>query len=294
MILFILSKAIKRNIIKILIQFLQIGIILYVSRRFLKLYITLERKDFNSHIYNTYFNVLVCVNIFFILASFAFSIVTEVIESINFVQLNQIFIFIEDLICAIIALILLLFSNKIRNLIADNIEEFQHPEESFLKDNLAINTSVEDSETREIKKIKYKNNEIYLKKRNLQLNIIAISNYVALMIRLIYSIMQKFIIDEQYCVNDSNIFPKSVLGYIFKKIGDFTFFVSTVTNYLAFYFVIRNNYNNESVPDNEKLIGEDEIDQTKYEIESTNSENIFNFIDDENIEDNNKKEDEFD
>lgn len=107
----------------LMIQSFQIIITMFVSRRFLKLYLTLEQKVLNTRIYQYYFCILVSCNIIFICACFiSFFIFTQ---SHNHL-IDEYVSYAHTCFSLIISIILYIFSLKIHELIEANIRENQN------------------------------------------------------------------------------------------------------------------------------------------------------------------------
>lgn len=109
-------KLLKYEVLVIIIQFLQIVITLFISRRFLKLYLLLQKKNSTTKIFNTYFIILVGVNIIFLLGLLALSIYeffvpTDLLDHYEYIPYTH------SVFSAIVSMLLFIFSLNIGKMI---------------------------------------------------------------------------------------------------------------------------------------------------------------------------------
>ena len=227
-ILFIVK--IQKEIIQDIIQSLQIFITLYISRQFLALYINIEHslnrdendndnenndnKTYGKHIYNTYFWILSTIIIILIIARLLIDIL---IKEEKFI--NNIVDFLNDLICLIISIILLIFSWMVRKIITIKSNE--------------INDDDIDNKI-------YLTNEKYLNTRKVQILIIALGNMITDFIEVIISLFKEIICNT----NDNN--DNEYLNF-FDTLTLYSLAINTFLNFIAFFFIVRDSFHIEYI-----------------------------------------------
>ena len=262
---------IHKEIIQDIIQLLQITITLYISKYFLKLYICLEHtyikknnlsQKYNqseSHIYNTYFWLLAVINIIFVIAIFLIEIIVDKKNNI----LDGFFDFINDTVCMAISIILFIFSFMVRKIMIKKSNEINNQDQTD-----------DDSENR----ISLRN-EKYLSTRKIQILIISLSNLITDFFEFILSIFKELIYRNE--IEENTLYLIDVLIL-------YSLWLSTFTNFIAFFFVVRDSFHIEYTHIKRK---NDQSILTKSLIDK-NRENKNNDIDIficEEGDDNNKK-----
>ena len=224
-ILFIVKM--QKEIIQDIIQSLQIFITLYISRQFLALYINIEHslnndendndnenndnKTYGKHIYNTYFWILSTIIIIFIIARLLIDIL---IKEEKFI--NNIVDFLNDLICLIISIILLIFSWMVRKIITIKSNEINYDD---------IDNKI------------YLTNEKYLNTRKVQILIIALGNMVTDFIEVIISLFKEII-----CNTNDNEYLN-----FFDILTLYSLAINTFLNFIAFFFIVRDSFHIEYI-----------------------------------------------
>ena len=136
MMLFILFKLFRIDFFSLLIQALQIIITMFISRRFLKLYLTLGKKNIETHIYNYYFYVLVAINGIFIVVSIAMAMITSfgTEKEIKGNTVDDFVAYTHDTFSALVSVGLYFFSLEIRKMIGISLKDSnKKKEEDYLK-----------------------------------------------------------------------------------------------------------------------------------------------------------------
>jgi hypothetical protein len=267
---FILLFIIKLHIEFILdiIQALQILIVLYISKQFLKLYIIFEHsmkgkqetENDGKHIYNTYFWILAIISILLVVAS----IITDLPDIFDNLKVlkekaDNIIDLLNDSIYFIISVILFIFSIMVRKILTLKSQE-----------NTQSNNTDENNDNDSI----INRNEIYLSTRKIQIFIISIGNLVTDFIELIISIFKEAIFNKRDGGNeedDINIFDLLTL---------YSLWTSTFLNFIAFYFVVRNSFHINYVHISKKKSAI--VLETHLIEKEKNNNDIDNFLDDKN------------
>lgn len=279
MIAFLFLKFFRIDFLSLLIQTLQIIITMFISRRFLKLYLTLGKKNLETHIYNYYFYVLVCINGIFILLSLAFYIVS-CIPSITTKEETPVIrddyvSYAHDTFSCIVSILLYIFSLRIRKMIRISLLDLNtKKEEDYLK-SFKAESKVKTFVTEDLGRDCEKANEIYLETRRIQLKLIAFANLFTDTIEFIMITIRLFFLDNSVKNEKLKTYPTDWGSYVVFLIEDLCFILSTFFNYICFYYLIRDSYQIEFIPNIERNLLDEDIER---EVHTSKNESITNFL----------------
>lgn len=248
---FILFKAFKYNFLVLIIQFLQIIITLIISRRFLKLYLLLE-KESSSRLYNIYFPILVILNLAFIIVLVVFTIIDFHDHSGS--RIDEVIPYSHSIFSALVSLLLLLFGLKIGKIIEiaakesdqnKNVDYYLEEEEDFNQGSqvniFPNNNSNNNVQGVPLLKQHNKSKKTYLMTRKHQLYIITISNVITDWFECILQTSELFVFPEEFSFSVATV-PISTTGYIIFVLQQISMLSSSLFNFIAFYYVVRDSY----------------------------------------------------
>ena len=261
-----------RDIFIDIIQILQILITLLISKKFLQFYLVFNfakkikniensevkekilqnGEDNGKNIYNFYFwgLAIFCA----IIEIFSFIIDTFVDETHQF---NLILDFINDGICFIISIILFIFSLVVSKIMSDLITE-------QYKENKLVNNDEEQKEYLE-------KNEIFLSTRKKQILCISLANLFTDFFEFVLSLLEAFVYKIPNGADISKL-------NIYDLLNEYSLWLSTFFNYVAFYFIVKNSFNINYVhitKNNENII----ITKVLIENNKDEEEKVTNDID---------------
>ena len=276
MTLFLLFKMFRIDFFSLLIQALQIIITMFISRRFLKLYLTLGKKNVETHVYNYYFYVLVVINGIFIVVSIAMAAITAL--SNNEGDIGDDYVaYAHDSFSVVVSFLLYCFSLEIRNMIGVSLKDTnKKKEEDYLKSVKVSDSKVGTYLAEDLGSECEKANEIYLKTRIIQLKLIAMANLVTDTFEFVMFTLRLFLLQEDVKHIKYVTFPITIPGYIVFAVQDICFIGSSLLNYITFYYIIRDSYQIEFIPNIEKNLLQEDIDK---QVQTKENESITNFLD---------------
>ena len=276
MMLFLLFKMFRIDFFSLLIQALQIIITMFISRRFLKLYLTLGKKNVETHVYNYYFYVLVVINGIFIVVSIAMAAITAL--SNNEGDIGDDYVaYAHDSFSVVVSFLLYCFSLEIRNMIGVSLKDTnKKKEEDYLKSVKVSDSKVGTYLAEDLGSECEKANEIYLKTRIIQLKLIAMANLVTDTFEFVMFTLRLFLLQEDVKHIKYVTFPITLPGYIVFAVQDICFIGSSLLNYITFYYIIRDSYQIEFIPNIEKNLLQEDIDK---QVQIQENESITNFLD---------------
>lgn len=279
MMLFILFKLFRIDFFSLLIQALQIIITMFISRRFLKLYLTLGKKNIETHIYNYYFYVLVAINGIFIVVSIAMAMITSfgTEEEIKGNTVDDFVAYAHDTFSALVRVGLYFFSLEIRKMIGISLKDSNRKkEEDYLKSVKVADSKVGTFLAEDLGAECEKANEIYLKTRIIQLKLIAIANLVTDTFEFVMFSLRLFLLNNKDVKHENYVtYPESIPGYIVFAVQDICFIGSSLLNYITFYYIIKDSYQIEFIPNIEKNLLQEDIDR---QTATKENESITNFL----------------
>lgn len=275
MTLFLLFKMFRIDFFSLLIQALQIIITMFISRRFLKLYLTLGKKNVETHVYNYYFYVLVVINGIFIVVSIAMAAITAL--SNNEGDIGDDYVaYAHDSFSVVVSFLLYCFSLEIRNMIGVSLKDTnKKKEEDYLKSVKVSDSKVGTYLAEDLGSECEKANEIYLKTRIIQLKLIAMANLVTDTFEFVMFTLRLFLLQEDVKHIKYVTFPTTLPGYIVFAVQDICFIGSSLLNYITFYYIIRDSYQIEFIPNIEKNLLQEDIDK---QVQTQENESITNFL----------------
>lgn len=277
MTLFILFKMFRIDFFSLLIQALQIIITMFISRRFLKLYLTLGKKNVETHIYNYYFYILVGINGIFIVVSIAMAAINAALGSNNDSISDDYVAYAHDTFSAIVSVILYCFSLEIRKMIGISLKDSnKKKEEDYLKSVKIAESKVGTYLAEDLGAECEKANEIYLKTRIIQLKLIAMANLATDTFEFVMFSLRLWLLKEDVKHIAYMTFPTTLPGYIVFAVQDICFIGSSLLNYITFYYLIRDSYQIEFIPNLEKNLLQEDIDK---QVQTQENESITNFLD---------------
>ena len=276
MTLFLLFKMFRIDFFALLIQALQIIITMCISLRFLKLYLTLGKKNVETHVYNYYFYVLVVINGIFIVVSIAMAAITAL--SNNEGDIGDDYVaYAHDSFSVVVSFLLYCFSLEIRNMIGVSLKDTnKKKEEDYLKSVKVSDSKVGTYLAEDLGSECEKANEIYLKTRIIQLKLIAMANLVTDTFEFVMFTLRLFPLQEDVKHIKYVTFPITLPGYIVFAVQDICFIGSSLLNYITFYYIIRDSYQIEFIPNIEKNLLQEDIDK---QVQTQENESITNFLD---------------
>jgi hypothetical protein len=252
-----------------IIEFLETIIVLFITRRFLKIYFFLNKKNRETKIYNYFFFILALLNTVFMVGLIVMIAIELATESHEFADKNgnsyiqlahNIFSFFTSLVCFIWGvqikkMIRISLSDTEENLnfnayIEENsmqtIENDTTKLESLdpikdehkspqIKSRLTLSHEIPNKDSSE--------HEIYFHKRMRQINIVTTSFLICDVVELIYVIVKLTALNTEFEQhNPFSTHPVTNLALFFEFFNDLALIVPIFTNFLAFYFLIRNQY----------------------------------------------------
>ena len=228
MMLFLLFKMFRIDFFSLLIQALQIIITMFISRRFLKLYLTLGKKNVETHVYNYYFYVLVAINGIFIVVSIAMAAITAL--SNNEGDIGDDYVaYAHDSFSVVVSFLLYCFSLEIRNMIGVSLKDTnKKKEEDYLKSVKVSDSKVGTYLAEDLGSECEKANEIYLKTRIIQLKLIAMANLVTDTFEFVMFTLRLFLLQEDVKHIKYVTFPITLPGYIVFAVQDICFIGSSL------------------------------------------------------------------
>lgn len=276
MTLFLLFKMFRIDFFSLLIQALQIIITMFISRRFLKLYLTLGKKNVETHVYNYYFYVLVTINGIFIVVSIAMAAITAINNNEGNIGDDYV-AYAHDTFSVVVSFLLYCFSLEIRNMIGVSLKDTnKKKEEDYLKSLKVSDSKVGTYLAEDLGSECEKANEIYLKTRIIQLKLIAMANLVTDTFEFVMFTLRLFLLQEDVQHIKYVTFPTTLPGYIVFAVQDICFIGSSLLNYITFYYIIRDSYQIEFIPNIEKNLLQEDIDK---QVQTQENESITNFLD---------------
>ena len=313
MIFLILEHIFKKGLFLLVIQSLQLIITLYVSKRFLKLFLILSKNKDKAQIYNSYFIVLVVINGVFMVISFIFYFTNGDDHTID-----DYITYAHDTFSAVVSVLLFLFALKIISLINWKLGEVRRRlssddvvvnEEKKVKEEERKNEDKEEEGTNEGQvEVKEENkdenkeeeeieendfvikddnepmevavgHEIYLKKRNIQLLFVALANLVTDCLEFFVFTAKIFLFRNSFA-EKSLTYPIDNVAYTLITIEHLCLNVSTFMNFIIFFWLIRECYEVSIIPNIKKAFLDKDIERIQVERETEN-EKISNFLGDE-------------
>ena len=257
MLFYLLSK--KFDFILTIIQAFQIIITLFITRRFLKGYLNIIESESGPNCYNTYYIILVCLNIIFILVSLFLNI-SKIVHSkiINDSQIHIIISFIYDIFGVLTSFILLMIGLKLKNLMIIQKEESKKEvSKKFDQNNESPNNSMNVSNDNKRKKKKFSQtfliieetekditseDEIYFNTRILQLNVIVWVTFLTDLLEFFSSLFHCIFSNEFFENEKREEFPKTQKSYIIHLLYLFSIILSSFMNWFTFYFIVRKTF----------------------------------------------------
>ena len=311
MTLLIMEHIYKNGLFLLIIQSLQLIITLYVSKRFLKLFLILSKKKDKAQIYNTYFIVLVVINGVFMVISFIFYFTHGDDHTVD-----DYITYAHDTFSAIVSVLLFLFAMKIISLInwklgevrrrnssdeaIDNEEEGKEGKEKVEGTNEVnkveegTNDEVKEEKKEEEEEIEENDfvikddnepmemavgHEIYLKKRKIQLKLVALANLITDCLEFFVFTIKLLFFRTSYATN-SLTYPLDNIAYALITIEHLCLNISTFMNFIIFFWLIRECYEVNIIPNIKKAFLDKDIERIQVEQETEN-EKISNFLVDE-------------
>lgn len=270
----ILYKVFRYDFFVLLAQSFQILITMFISRRFLKLYLILDRKNNRTHIYNTYFIALVIINVICILVSLGFCIYSfQGNQGIH----DEYISYSHSGFSCLVSIFLFLFSFQIHKMIIKSLKYSSQgliipPEvkEDYLynyksnedkRDNVNNKTQEENNQS----PIELNDKEIYFKTRKKQLYIVALSNVMTDTLEFVFYSIKLFLMGEEYFTFSMKTFAKSKYGFAILVCEQLSLLFSSLFNYIAFYFIIREMYEEHIQPNKENNLLDSEIKKNTIE-----------------------------
>ena len=210
------------------IQALQILITLLISKKFLQLFLIFNKskkinntdneedqqkeEDVGKHIYNSYFWILSIICVTLVILSCIIDFLCEEGSPID-VYVD----FINDVICFIISIILFIFSMIVKKRMSEILIE-QYNENKLI-----------DEQQKQFSA----KNEIFLSTRQTQIICISLGNLFTDFFEFVLSFLEAFVFKD---VNRAKL---SMYGLL----NEYSLWLSTFLNYIAFYFIVRNSFN---------------------------------------------------
>lgn len=269
--LLIIAKVFSIEPLIQLVKFLQLIILLFITRRFLKIYLILEKKKSNTKFYNYFFCVLVVVNVIIIL-SLAVLVVLEFIMPGAFLNKYKdsylsLCYGIFSLLSSICSYIL---GKNLKKMIQKSLKDcFEKSDfdNYFLQNEVMIPTRRESEEERErdenkiyiqdcqisnsdssikndfiFNRANLKERDFYFSVRYTQINIVTITYLVCDIYIVLFRLLKLFFIENQFKNYVFKVIPITSLGSVLYFIRDFAILIPVFTNFIAFYFLIRKSY----------------------------------------------------
>ncbi len=286
-----------------MIKFLQLIILLFIARRFLKIYFTLDKKNSSTRFYNHFFCALVFINVFLMVTLGVFMILEIFFEDEAFVDKegNSYILFSYSIFSFLSSLTLFLIGLHLKNMIKDSLKD------SYEKDDLnyyfetkrsslkkrssiqGINKETESNKNLDVPILDenilvatnqdqfLKHQDEYFTKRVKQINLVTISFLICDIYQLLYSLLKIFIIPNHFENSVLTIIPLTKLAAILFFLNNLTFLVPILTNYLAFYFLIRHSYKTLKF-DSTKFENIDYRDLFSYSDRLSSNHDIENYL----------------
>ena len=269
-----------------IIKFLQLVILLFIARRFLKIYFKLDKKNSSTRFYNHFFCILVMVNMFLMVTLGVFMVLEIFFEGQTFADNvgNSYIVLSHAVFSFFSSLTLFLIGLHLKRMIKDSLKDsydqgdmnhYIESKRNSYKRHRTFGTSDSNKEkisekilSQEDSRIIQNNDDLFFKqqdeyysKRVTQINLITITFLICDVSQLVYTCTKMFFIPDHFENDVLTITPLTKTAAVFFFCNNFTFILPIFTNYLAFYFLIRQSY---------KPIG-------NLRIESINSKDLLSF-----------------
>ena len=285
------------TIIPLLIQSLQITIVMFISRRFLKQYLTMGLEEQETKIHEYYFGILLAINLGFISAIcfcyFKRDYVTE--EYITYSHTS---------FSLLVSIMLLFLGMKILNIIKSNIAETVKKNDllliftkdegiyastlfySFSSENKGgtVDPLIPGEHTEDVKKKKVRtkkrnqstisrNIDMHSKIRRKQLFLIVFTNLFTDLVEFIMHSLRLFVYKHLFVHDDFQIGMLDWQAYVIYSVELFCLWLNSLANYLTFYFIVKNSFKvNDPLQNQDDKLLNDEIENYNKEEQHKNKD----------------------
>lgn len=278
--LIVLEIFLPDDIILNVTQTIQIAQALYITQKYMNIYVYLSYKDKENDEkiekeiedkikrYNLYIKLII-VGVVLLIIGFGLIEYFDDYEN----AIDDYCFFAHDLLCLIICIILYIFSTKIEKLINETLNK------ASLECN--IQSLVEKTE-----KDISQENEFYLTTRNKQIFLISISYLIINATEFFISVIE---LTVTFIYNPKKYWEKSPKKKIWEKkldiyefATDYACLVNTVCNFFTFYFIIRGSFQLKYVPQRKtQFLNDEDIDKNQDVLNHekripTDAENFLN------------------
>lgn len=286
--LILLEMLLPDDLILSITQTIQIFQPLYITQKFMVDYVNLtykhlEHTEANDLLienkikkYDNYFKVILPF-IAILLISFALVEYFDQLESF----IDDYFFFIHDGLCLIICIVLFILSINLTNL----FEEHINSSNSSKKKPEAAQNLVEQTEKDILDKSQ--GNEVYLITRKRQILLISVTYLVIHGLQFIISFIEIFVpIFHNPKRESPGRTKKRILEKtldIFEYSTNFLCLLNTISNFITFYFIIRDSYKLKYVPERKsQYLNNEDIEKNKIALQETKTakSDVENFLDD--------------
>ena len=299
------------SIFPLFIQSLQITIVMFISRRFLKQYLTMSLEQQELKIHNYYFGILLAINIAFI------SIICYFYFTGNY-DIEQYITYFHTLFSLLVSIMLLFFGIKVLNVIKSNIAETRSLKrndllllikdegiyastlfysfssdnkgdsvDSLIPDEKTENTKDDDNVKAKKKKVRTKkknkslisrNTDMHSKIRQQQLFLIVFTNLVTDLVEFVTHSLRIFVFDHLFD-NDKEVQILEWQAYVIYSVELICLWLSSLANYLTFYFIVKNSFKvNYPTANHDDKLFNDEIEN--YNKEEKHNNDIDDYLSD--------------
>jgi len=270
-----------------LIEFLQLIIILFIARRFFKCN-TSPLRNSDQQIpscYNIFFVVFVILNLIFMSLTIFFVLTRnyeheEDDERTRIIQISHhCFSLISSLILLKIGITLKSLLTNVHvchsqvfkvKLFEENVTDKEEKEASLLN----ILEKEQQSEHHKHGKLNEYTNEIRIQ----QINIVCYTFLLTGLYKCVYIVMKYYLLDHQFNLHNGKTLPKTLLTTLLHFFYLMSIIVPIITNYIAFYFIIRNYFRGSNELPTESRIGltASDINRNTTGTKNTKADEYFN------------------
>lgn len=212
----------------------------------------LERHNNKTRIYNYFFIILVVINVLIIFILITCILIDVFTDFIFIDEKGNSYILLSHSIFSFsISIILFALGMHIKSMINTSLKDsYNHDDLSYYVDqtlpNMKSSTNffnVRREEENETNLISSQEQDIYFSVRIKQVNIVIWSFVLCDLYQLLFVLLRMFFLHEHFDSNDYKTYPKTEQAAWMHFLNRISVILPVFTNYIAFYYLIRNDYN---------------------------------------------------
>lgn len=229
------------------IKFLELIILLIITRRFLEIIYNLDEGNTKINIYKYLFFALVIINVIVMIIILCFMILDLFYDDQKFLETNYI-TFIHNLFSFISSFVLFMIGNFIKSKILKTIEVSDRGSDLsyYIKSRKSDihSTKLLDNNSTKNTHLHSTNSEIYVGIRIKQINLVTITFLICDLFEVVFITIKMYSIDDQFENLNLKTVPTTDLSATLLFLNNICILLPIISNYLAFYFIIKNNFRN--------------------------------------------------